>query len=108
MEAARLSVRVDSSTKEQAEQVFDKLGLTLSSGINIFLSKVAAIKGIPFQLTIEPNAQAHSIEDEARLAVHSEIDMMTRENKPIALYDAKEKRPYFLIKGKKVYDIDGI
>jgi len=52
MSDTRLSVRVDSTTKKQAESVFSALGMNLSTGINIYLAQVARSKAIPFALDL--------------------------------------------------------
>jgi DNA-damage-inducible protein J len=52
MNETRLSVRVDSVTKKQAEAVFAALGMNMSTGINIFLAQVARSKSIPFALEL--------------------------------------------------------
>jgi addiction module RelB/DinJ family antitoxin len=45
-----LTVRVQSATKKEAARVFEKLGLDLSSGVNLYLARVARDQAVPFQL----------------------------------------------------------
>ncbi|MBS7401234.1 MAG: type II toxin-antitoxin system RelB/DinJ family antitoxin [Eubacteriales bacterium] len=53
---AVINVRTDERVKEQATQVFDALGLDMSSAVNIFLKKSIMEQGIPFELKLEiPN-----------------------------------------------------
>jgi len=50
----RISVRIDPETKNGAERVFKKLGLTVSQAITLFYQQVALQQGLPF-LTLTPN-----------------------------------------------------
>ncbi len=44
------TMRIDDALKEEAEDVFDDIGLNLSSAITCFLKKCVAVGGMPFQL----------------------------------------------------------
>ncbi|MDR1635641.1 MAG: type II toxin-antitoxin system RelB/DinJ family antitoxin [Bifidobacteriaceae bacterium] len=55
MAATPLNVKVDSDLKRQAEAIFAEIGLTTSAGVNIYLKKVVAVRGIPFDLRAEPD-----------------------------------------------------
>lgn len=46
-----IQVRIDSTLKKQADQVFDEIGLDMPTAIRIFLKKVVISKSIPFELT---------------------------------------------------------
>lgn len=114
MAEARLSVRVDEEVKEKAENVFHELGLTMSSGINLYLKQVVSQRGIPF-----PVLQASQKKDDeldfrkqieelrAQIAVNSIIVEMQGHNVPIALYDEQQKRPYLMYPdGRRVYELE--
>lgn len=47
---ATITVRVDDDTKLQAEMLFEDLGLTMSSAINVFLKKCLMVNSIPFDI----------------------------------------------------------
>lgn len=51
---AQISLRVDDDVKRGAEQIFDDIGLSMSTAINIFLKKVARERRIPFELSADP------------------------------------------------------
>ena len=51
---AQVNFRVDDSIKERAESAYTAMGLTMSSAINIFLTKVANEKRIPFEVSVDP------------------------------------------------------
>ena len=114
MAEARLSVRVDEEIKKRAENVFHALGLTLSTGINLYLNQVAAQRGIPFSLTqvqsenrkeIEIRKQAEELK--VQMAVDSKIKGMLERGVPVALYDDQQKRPYLEYPdGRREYALD--
>lgn len=45
---AILNVRTDATTKRIAQGVFKRMGLDLSTGVNMYLSRVAQDKAMPF------------------------------------------------------------
>ncbi len=51
---AQVSFRVDDVIKAKAESACAAMGLTMSSAINIFLTKVANEKRIPFEISVDP------------------------------------------------------
>ena len=44
------TMRIDDALKGEAEDVFEDIGLNLSSAITCFLKKCVAVGGMPFQL----------------------------------------------------------
>ena len=65
-----LNIRTDKSIKDQAEMVFNELGLTMTTAINLFLKASIREQGIPFSLKLDvPNAStAAAIEEGRRIA----------------------------------------
>jgi DNA-damage-inducible protein J len=56
MASSNINIRVDSKVKEEAEQLFNKLGMNMSTAMNIFLRQSIRYGGIPFELRLdEPN-----------------------------------------------------
>ena len=113
MAEARLNIRIDADIKAQAEEVFQQLGLTMSSGINIFLSKVAAEKRIPFQLTLERvntiGYDTYLFEQAAINLVNEKLAEYGQKGKPVARYDDVKKRPYLEYPdGRKEYNLDEV
>ena len=103
MAGTRLSVRVDSVTKRNAEAVFNALGMNLSTGINIFLTRVAQSRSIPFAL--ELNADA--LDTRMRGAVKAAINGAIEKGAPIALYDDERNLPYLEYpNGRREYELD--
>ena len=42
-----MNIRVDESTRLEAESIFEQLGLTMSGAINMFLKQVVREKAVP-------------------------------------------------------------
>ena len=53
---ATVKARVDENVKFEVDKIFKEIGLNTSQAINIFLKKVIAERGIPFDLKI-PNQE---------------------------------------------------
>jgi DNA-damage-inducible protein J len=50
----QIGLRVEEEIKKGAEQACADMGLSLSAAINVFLTKVAKERRIPFELTADP------------------------------------------------------
>ena len=48
-----INVNVPTNVKNESNEIFVKLGLNMTTAINIFLKKVIKEKGIPFELKLE-------------------------------------------------------
>ena len=56
MASTNLNIRVDKEIKMQAEEIFDALGINMTTAVNIFLRQAIREKGIPFELKLNiPN-----------------------------------------------------
>ncbi len=51
---AQLNIRVDDEIKKQAEQLFNDLGMNLSTAINVFLRQALIKQGMPFEVKQDP------------------------------------------------------
>ena len=80
MENKTINVRVDSKTKKEAQELFEKLGLNISTAINLFLNKAIDEQGIPFEIKLsKPNKQT--------IKAFKEVDKMV-ENKTGKNFDS--------------------
>lgn len=61
---AQVNFRVDDTIKAKAESACTAMGLTMSTAINIFLTKLANEQRIPFEVAVDP---FYSEENMARL-----------------------------------------
>ena len=53
---ATITARVDENVKKEAETLFKKMGLNMSTAMNLFLKKCILEQGIPFELKV-PNRE---------------------------------------------------
>lgn len=47
-----LQVRMDSRTKKDAEQLFERLGLSITDAVRIFISQSLEVNGLPFDVKL--------------------------------------------------------
>ncbi|MDE7239145.1 MAG: type II toxin-antitoxin system RelB/DinJ family antitoxin [Lachnospiraceae bacterium] len=65
MATTNINVRVDSALKQEAEALFNDIGLNMSSAINMFLSSAINHNVIPFEVKRPtPNAETKAALDE--------------------------------------------
>ena len=51
-----ISARIDSKLKSQAENLFEELGLNMSTAITVFLKQSVRLRRIPFEIALDtPN-----------------------------------------------------
>ena len=80
---ATVRARVDESLKTDAENILKEIGLNTSQAINIFLKKVVAEHGIPFDLKV-PSERLKKAMKEAKEnegSFHHDIDDMMKDLK---------------------------
>ena len=69
-----VNVRTDVKTKREAQRVFKHMGLDLSTGINMYLSRVAQDKAMPFiprtANGFTPEYEAHLLRETAYAEKH--------------------------------------
>lgn len=96
----QVTIRVDKDLKESAENLFGRIGLTMSAAINAFLHKAVDENGIPFMLTSKSTGfgpAGYSTDDITELftaSVEREIENKKRAGLPVSGYDAANKQAY--------------
>lgn len=75
MATTNLNIRTDKDIKDQAELIFNELGLNMTTAINMFLRTTIREHGIPFSLKLDvPNeVTAAAIEEGRRIASDSSV-----------------------------------
>ncbi len=63
-----IRARTEIDLKEKVEVIFSKLGLNMTSALNLFLKQVVLHKGLPFDVRI-PNKKTIKAIEEARKTV---------------------------------------
>ncbi len=67
METTTLNIRTDKEIKVKAEQLFDALGLNMSTAVNIFLRQSIRENGIPFDVKLStPSERTMAAIEEGR------------------------------------------
>ena len=67
MTTTNLNIRTEKAIKEQAEEIFNELGLNMTTAINIFLRTAIRERGIPFELKLDvPNETTAAAIEEGR------------------------------------------
>ena len=82
MANANLSIRVDKETKEKANELFNKFGLT-TTAVNMFLKTAIRENRIPFELKLEEEP------NEVTLEAMREADRIARDDS-VKGYDSIE------------------
>jgi DNA-damage-inducible protein J len=55
MSTSLLQVRVEDSLKDEANQIFEELGIDMSTAVRMFLKRSVMENGIPFKMTLPRN-----------------------------------------------------
>ena len=67
MSTTNLNIRVDKEIKEHSEKIFNELGMSMSTAINLFLRATIRENGIPFALNLDtPNKKTVAAIEEGR------------------------------------------
>ena len=67
MATTNLNIRTDKGIKDQAEEIFAKLGLNMTTAVNMFLRTAIREHGIPFELKLDvPNETTAAAIEEGR------------------------------------------
>lgn len=62
MPSTIISIRMDSNLKKQADELFNELGLSFSSAINIFIKQSIREQKIPFEISRKPEIHFANID----------------------------------------------
>lgn len=65
-----INIRINPDLKQEADNVFSALGLTMSAAVNLFLRKTVQEQGIPFEVSLKPNADTIAAMKEAEAMLH--------------------------------------
>lgn len=71
MATTNLNIRTEKAIKDQAESIFNELGINMTTAVNMFLRTAIREHGIPFELKLDvPNdSTAAAIEEGRKLMV---------------------------------------
>ena len=93
-----IHVRVDDIQKKDAEKILNNLGLTMTTGIHLFLNSIIRCKGLPFEIALSREEllgeDTAGMERRMQIIVADELERDREEGHPVALYDRIRKCPY--------------
>jgi DNA-damage-inducible protein J len=95
----RVTVRVDKNLKDCADSLFERLGLNMTTALNVFLRKAVDENAIPFPVSAKSVGFASGLTpDEITRAFSDSVARETMYNQsrgfPLARYDAAGGRAY--------------
>jgi len=64
MASTNLNIRMDKEIKDPAEEIFNELGLNMTTAINVFLRASIRVHGIPFDLKLDVPQETTAAESE--------------------------------------------
>ena len=70
---ATLNLRINPTLKAEAESVLGRLGIPMSTAVDIFLNQVVLIGGIPFPVTLHPAPESLDIGQMTESQIHSKL-----------------------------------
>lgn len=88
---SNINIRIDSEIKENAEKVFNKLGLTPTTAIILFYKQVIRTNSIPFDLKAD-------IPNETTLKALSELEEMEKNPEKYPSYSSVDELMEDLLK----------
>ena len=93
-----LQVRIDDEIKNKASEIFNALGIDLSTAVRIFLLKCIAVGGLPFEMNINSstvNALA-ALERMGQKSKELGNDQLTLEEINEIIAEVRNKKKWFI------------
>lgn len=81
----KINVNTDPKTKQEAEKIFEAIGMNMTTAINVFLKKAIQYKGIPFDVCAE-------IPNEVTIAALEEGDKIIADPNRVSYKNVSELR----------------
>ncbi len=73
MATSIVQFRIEDDLKAQATEIYEKLGLDLSTALRIFLKRSVAVKGIPFSMTLDNNTVLETAGDNEVMMISEKL-----------------------------------
>lgn len=84
MSTTTISIRLDKNVKKNAEELFDDLGINMSTAINIFLRQAIRKRKIPFEI------ESGAVPNEETIAAMKETEKMRHDPTEKTYYNLEE------------------
>jgi len=94
---ANLYARIEPDVKEQAENILETLGISVSSAINMFYKQIILQQGIPFDVKLPKSPENAAKWSKERLDAELEKgydDMLKDRTRPAAMVLSDVKKKY--------------
>lgn len=82
---SQIAVRVDDQLKKEATEIFNELGLDMSTAVKLFLKQSVLTKSIPFKLALDEYSK-EEVEQ-----VKKDIQKLVKEKPDVVKLDFKRK-----------------
>lgn len=82
---SQIAVRVDEQLKKEATEIFNELGLDMSTAVKLFLKQSVLTKSIPFKLALDEYSK-EEVEQ-----VKKDIQKLVKEKPDVVKLDFKRK-----------------
>ena len=79
MQATNLTIRIDAGVKNDAEKLFEDLGMSISTAFNIFLRQAVRMQAIPFAISrgVTNHATLAAMREAERIAADPTVPSYT-------------------------------
>ena len=67
-DTTNLSIRIDRGLKDEADHIFNKMGMSITTAITIFIRQAVRQKKIPFEIALDADANSNISLADARAA----------------------------------------
>ena len=77
--SSTISMRVDQELKTTADEIFSRLGMTMTQAVTLFLQQVEYHRGLPFAVKLPENESLIAIQDaleRRNLTRHESVEAM--------------------------------
>lgn len=58
MANSNVTIRIDDELKKQADEMFDELGMSFTTAVNVFVKQALREGALPFEVTLHPRGRA--------------------------------------------------
>jgi len=65
-ELTSLNIKIDRDLKAKADVLFNRMGMTLSTAVNVFVRQAVQEQAIPFQIRLDDRESFHNLLDSMR------------------------------------------
>ena len=90
----RITIRIEKNLKEQADILFDRLGMNMSTALNVFLRKAVDESAIPFPVSMKSTGFGSGYSADDITSAFTKTVENLRKEFPAAKYDTEKKLAY--------------